>query len=771
MASEETPGELVCTICNNIFKNPRILSCLHTFCYDCIAKQTHDFHIHASCFLCRADFSPCTKNRSSFRPDTYIASQVDLYQLKAGKTLCVVCQLRDVQQYATHYCVDCCDMLCSTCAEHHSFTRLTFEHQVVKRTDVQEGKYDSIILQKRLLTCSEHPCKQLKYYCKSCYYPVCEQCLVYHKKDHEVVVKHDALKKSRATEIERMCSELQPRLRRIMTVQQITKNGIEEIEKKKIELPRKIQSLCDKLKHLVKKNGTEAIQTTSLELTNIKQKLATHKSDVDAYLEKLGPSLKTCETLVSGANTLHILPIADILLRKLSYLATIDRPSDNAERQTLTVEFQTSLKDTICNTTLTRTDVHLTNEEGAIVAASVPIRSRIRPALYHGKSHEQKTPTLVNCTVKSPSASVLRTEKLQQTKDISTKPQSTIRGKTKPDISTGAKPNKNVIDEVELKEDSSTVEEQNKKSDSMEEASKQANAVNAKQATTRNENDLNQVGVKGNMTSSPRGNQSASDLTTVSKYELVRCLSLETLADSRKPAVTSVAWVNSNSFVVSDMDNNKITVFNTNGTVEWSTPVYGLLGVACVKDVIACSRKGYITLLKNKKQTKSIKMKSGSITPLLTRTVDGQFLGTTSYDRNILETFTTSGESKTQIKIKGCSVNMISSNDEWHIVSDWSMNSLFFIDKTSGRIAKEAKLPGPLKLWGHHGGHCTDDNSVLVADYYGQKIIVLSKDGSYLHNWSLPSAIYHPVDQDFHSSGQLIVTGKHHVAIFVKRLS
>ena len=50
---ETTP--LKCPMCNEIFVEPKFLSCIHTFCLSCLDKcsERKDDHLHISCYLCQ----------------------------------------------------------------------------------------------------------------------------------------------------------------------------------------------------------------------------------------------------------------------------------------------------------------------------------------------------------------------------------------------------------------------------------------------------------------------------------------------------------------------------------------------------------------------------------------------------------------------------------------------------------------------------------------------------------------------------------------------
>ncbi|XP_021356715.1 uncharacterized protein LOC110452480 [Mizuhopecten yessoensis] len=251
----------------------------------------------------------------------------------------------------------------------------------------------------------------------------------------------------------------------------------------------------------------------------------------------------------------------------------------------------------------------------------------------------------------------------------------------------------------------------------------------------------------------------------VNTYKPVSVFPVKTITDEVKPKITSVAWLSSSSFVVSDKNNNNISVYNTDGSCLWSQPVKNPLSVACIGNVIACSSNNDLMFYKNNQVLTRVKTKMSAMR--VTKTTDSLFLVATPSE-NRMKTFNTNGENVGEITVEeNIKVSMLSSNGKFHIASDWSEGSVVFIDKYSGRVINRHFFND--NRWGHPGATCADNQSILVADYHMHAIHVLSKeDGTRLQHWSLKPSIYHPIGMSFHRSGRLLVVGDCKIAIYSK---
>jgi hypothetical protein len=180
---------LECSVCQEMFKDPRILPCGHTFCLKClqgIVKTAAD----KSKSKVKIDTMPCPQCRTQF-----IVGSQKLQDLPKNFTVAdLICSLptssqcallgdEDQHGPAQHVCLDCWDALCDTCSKVHNKTKLTKDHSIkllseITTEDIQAHKA------KKPVYCETHSKKEVEFYCETCQHFACSTCTVVKCKQH-----------------------------------------------------------------------------------------------------------------------------------------------------------------------------------------------------------------------------------------------------------------------------------------------------------------------------------------------------------------------------------------------------------------------------------------------------------------------------------------------------------------------------------------------------------------------------------------------------------
>ena len=111
---------LTCPICFEIFKNPVLLKCGHSFCKQClkalVTSEANATYIHGlSCPVCRAEFSK--EDIDTQQKDFTKTNQLDILNGNAVK-LCTICSLINPGKetgVVISTCVTCRFHLCVEC--------------------------------------------------------------------------------------------------------------------------------------------------------------------------------------------------------------------------------------------------------------------------------------------------------------------------------------------------------------------------------------------------------------------------------------------------------------------------------------------------------------------------------------------------------------------------------------------------------------------------------------------------------------------------------
>ena len=139
---------LTCQACANLYVDPRILPCLHTFCCQCIETLLRNRPLKEKvlkCPTCQLDTG--LDNRKAVRnlpANSLLVSLLDLLLIQEGETVeCDVCD--NSEESSAHVrCRECSVYLCELHAEAHKKARDTKHHVLLSFGKLL--KYRNIII-------------------------------------------------------------------------------------------------------------------------------------------------------------------------------------------------------------------------------------------------------------------------------------------------------------------------------------------------------------------------------------------------------------------------------------------------------------------------------------------------------------------------------------------------------------------------------------------------------------------------------------------------
>ncbi|ESO09930.1 hypothetical protein HELRODRAFT_72857, partial [Helobdella robusta] len=192
---DEVYGQfLVCPLCSELYKHPKVLTCLHTFCCECLEnyyemeeqERPYRFLLYnraISCPICRQKSELPTGGIGRF-PENFLVENLSNVikkrmpsNEKKEEIFCEICRETDEsgkQRVAVTRCLDCVKHLCEFCSDLHKKTKVTQFHALF---DMQIEKS---------VQCRTHSDEIVKYFCEPCDECVCILCAFHQHKNHEV---------------------------------------------------------------------------------------------------------------------------------------------------------------------------------------------------------------------------------------------------------------------------------------------------------------------------------------------------------------------------------------------------------------------------------------------------------------------------------------------------------------------------------------------------------------------------------------------------------
>ena len=179
-----------CGLCSQHLADPRMLPCLHSFCYNCLKKHFDGEKSEQSCPTCKEAFKLSEGQLESLPKDlhaSYVAQVAEYEEMVSGKSevSCNRCGNSD-EGMEFKFCCVCCKCLCSWCTKDHARCLETRQHELVNVGEKKNQGELSLLntIPHKGSNCSLHPDEVLKFYCKTCSQLVCRDCVVLSHSGH-----------------------------------------------------------------------------------------------------------------------------------------------------------------------------------------------------------------------------------------------------------------------------------------------------------------------------------------------------------------------------------------------------------------------------------------------------------------------------------------------------------------------------------------------------------------------------------------------------------
>ena len=190
-----------CGICSELYTDPRMLSCLHSFCCKCLQKNMENKE-SLKCPTCEKEASIPEGGVLALPKDlrkSYEAEVASYEKKLTGKDtlICDYCMNRSGNA-TTDFCCECCEFLCKTCSEYHKLWRKTSSHELVSIGKEKVLSNTKFHIKHQPVVCQRHTDQVVKFYCVTCMTLICRDCVVKKHAGHEYDDLVDIAEKEKA---------------------------------------------------------------------------------------------------------------------------------------------------------------------------------------------------------------------------------------------------------------------------------------------------------------------------------------------------------------------------------------------------------------------------------------------------------------------------------------------------------------------------------------------------------------------------------------------
>ena len=292
---KDLEDEITCAICHEHYQEPKVLSCCHYYCKQCIHRLALRTGLDKpfSCPECHKDTTLPQGGVDNIQAAFFVnrLKQVHSKLERATGEVEAKCEMCSISGKAEAFCRHCMMFICAECVKQHKNMKVFAGHKTSSLDNLKEGGAREFITpEPTLQTCKEHE-EKMKIFCLDCGCLICRDCTI---KDHHGH-NYEFVKKAASQVKKGLSQHLQP-LREIkdglMCAVKEVRTTRSELEAEGHAVVARIETLCDELcqiiQHRKKQLVTEAegkIAEKSGGLTGQEKQLFTSCAGADSVIE------------------------------------------------------------------------------------------------------------------------------------------------------------------------------------------------------------------------------------------------------------------------------------------------------------------------------------------------------------------------------------------------------------------------------------------------------------------------------------------------------
>ena len=339
--------QLTCSICLDTYSEPKTISCLHTFCCECLEKHARVSQKKGKfrCPECQAAIDLPEGNRFDRLPNSFFhKSLLSLLAVRqsgeASSITCYQCSATNPQMY---YCFDCGRFMCPDCFNAHEVLKKSFQgHKVTPVQDFKTEDYEALLRRQPFCSQEFHEREITRFFCSQCQVCICQICIVTDHQNHKVVLLDKAAHEEKdnimsgAKLIKKMESELQEVIKQF-------EETISKLESNMETAKRGVKQTAEQMIANIREREREALE--SLEATRVSRlhKINLAKQEVESLVKQMNQAAQFAENLVQRTSSSDIMQNKETLKTKFEELLRVEVPK---HQQTTFIKFTaTSQKD------------------------------------------------------------------------------------------------------------------------------------------------------------------------------------------------------------------------------------------------------------------------------------------------------------------------------------------------------------------------------------------------------------------------------------------
>ena len=319
-----------CPICTEMFCNPKMLPCFHTFCLKCIEQYGKDKQDDdtMSCPMCRKEFlvpvGGFTKLSGNFFMEQLIATQSASGMSTREVVDCDVCLVgKQCKVAASSFCMECEENMCDQCYNIHKSMKMTMNHQLSPLGEVSSTKAMKKTAKRNF--CDKHPREEIKFFCHECEISFCTTCSIAKHNKHdcceigEIADDYKNRFKVHSGDVNKLLTKIKERSGKMNTQLESFSADINSTEQNIVETSEAIKQMVDK-------QTRELLENLNLKKSNVLKAFQTTDEELQRSVMICESFINYCQKAIDEADEVLIVRIADELKTRAEEIKSMEVP-------------------------------------------------------------------------------------------------------------------------------------------------------------------------------------------------------------------------------------------------------------------------------------------------------------------------------------------------------------------------------------------------------------------------------------------------------------
>uniref|UniRef100_UPI00398F81C4 E3 ubiquitin-protein ligase TRIM56-like n=1 Tax=Pristiophorus japonicus TaxID=55135 RepID=UPI00398F81C4 len=320
---------LNCKVCLQMFKQPKMLPCLHTYCQGCLEKLSRR-NRRIQCPECRVEVD-LSAGLDKLQTNFHINSLLDIFQSQAAA--CALCPPRGARG-AVAECRGCSLYLCQSCKDHHRASHPS--HRVWDLAGPGPGPCDAELRMEKETQCRLHPWSQADYYCNRCNCAICSDCCRQCCHNHKTVAIKVAAESRRAA-VKELAAKLEGQLQAAALQEDGLNGALERVKATERSVRSSVESALTEVITQLFKQGDAIKQKLSDYVKEQEELHQTAVSDLRLQTGKARGTRELCDRVLSAGKARETVCLQNIVQDQIDALQAVNIPALNTASPNLAV--------------------------------------------------------------------------------------------------------------------------------------------------------------------------------------------------------------------------------------------------------------------------------------------------------------------------------------------------------------------------------------------------------------------------------------------------